>query len=63
LQSINIATTLNRVSASADKFPAKGDTKLNPAGTALVYSTYLGGGMFSHTVGYGIAVDAAATPA
>lgn len=34
-------------------------TKLNPQGTAAVYSTYLGGGTFSHTVGYGIAVDAA----
>ena len=34
-------------------------TKLNPAGTALAYSTYLGGGTFSQTVGYGIAVDAA----
>jgi hypothetical protein len=34
-------------------------TKFNPAGTALVYSTYLGGGTFSQTVGYGIAVDAA----
>jgi len=33
-------------------------TKLNPAGTGLAYSTYLGGGTFSHTVGYGIAVDA-----
>jgi beta-propeller repeat-containing protein/dockerin type I repeat protein len=34
-------------------------TKFNPAGTALIYSTYLGGGTFSQTVGYGIAVDAA----
>jgi hypothetical protein len=34
-------------------------TKFNAAGTALVYSTYLGGGTFSQTVGYGIAVDAA----
>jgi len=34
-------------------------TKFNPAGTGLVYSTYLGGGLFSHTVGYGIAVDGA----
>ncbi|CAN5342623.1 hypothetical protein BH09PLA1_BH09PLA1_00580 [soil metagenome] len=33
-------------------------TKLNPAGTALVYSSYLGGGLYSQTVGYGIAVDA-----
>ena len=32
-------------------------TKLNPAGTALVYSTYLGGG--SSDLGSGIAVDAA----
>jgi hypothetical protein len=31
-------------------------TKLNAAGTALVYSTYLGGS--SYDVGYGIAVDA-----
>ena len=31
-------------------------TKLNPAGTALVYSTYLGGS--SYDAGYGIAVDA-----
>lgn len=31
-------------------------TKLNPAGTALVYSTYLGGSSFD--TGYGIAVDA-----
>jgi len=33
--------------------------KLNPAGTGLAYATYLGGGDLSHTVGYGIAVDAA----
>jgi len=31
-------------------------TKINPAGTALVYSTYLGGG--SGEIGYAIAVDA-----
>jgi hypothetical protein len=41
-----------------DTYNAAFITKLNPAGTALVYSTYLGGGMFSQTVGYGIAVDA-----
>jgi hypothetical protein len=34
-------------------------TKLNPAGSALVYSTYLGGGLSD--VGLGIAVDAAGT--
>src|SRR5205814_9247046 len=32
-------------------------TKLNPTGSALVYSTYLGGS--SSDAGYGIAVDAA----
>ena len=32
-------------------------TKLNPTGTALVYSTYLGGS--EHDDGYGIAVDTA----
>ncbi|HEY0170769.1 MAG TPA: SBBP repeat-containing protein, partial [Pyrinomonadaceae bacterium] len=32
-------------------------SKLNPAGTALVYSTYLGGGATEY--GYGIALDAA----
>lgn len=32
-------------------------TKLNPAGSALVFSTYLGGS--SYDVGYGIAVDSA----
>ena len=31
-------------------------TKINPAGSALVYSTYLGGS--NHDIGYGIAVDA-----
>ena len=31
-------------------------TKLNPAGSALVYSTYLGG--IQYDVGIGIAVDA-----
>src|SRR5262249_61627837 len=30
--------------------------KVNPAGSALVYSTYLGGGSFD--IGFGIAVDA-----
>jgi len=30
-------------------------TKINPVGTALVYSTYLGGGLYDE--GYGIAVD------
>src|SRR5439155_5776765 len=34
-------------------------TKLNPTGSALVYSTYLGGS--SHEEGRGIAVDASAT--
>ena len=34
-------------------------TKLNPTGTALVYSTYLGG---TGTEGHGIAVDTPATP-
>ena len=33
-------------------------TKLNPTGTALVYSTYLGG-IGDESVGYGIAVDTA----
>jgi Ca2+-binding RTX toxin-like protein len=32
--------------------------ELNPAGTARVYCTYLGGGLFSDTFGNGIAVDA-----
>jgi hypothetical protein len=41
-----------------DTYNAAFITKLNPAGTALVYSTYLGGGALSQTVGYGIAVDA-----
>src|SRR6185503_17564531 len=33
-------------------------TKMNAAGTALVYSTYLGGTDGNPTTGYGIAVDA-----
>ena len=35
-------------------------TKLNPAGNALVYSTYLGGSVRDY--GHGIAVDAAGPP-
>src|SRR5206468_308698 len=34
-------------------------TKVNPAGSALLYSTYLGGNGFDN--GYGIAVDSAAS--
>ena len=33
-------------------------TKLNPTGTALVYSTYLGGGANTNSGGAGIALDA-----
>ena len=33
-------------------------SKLSPDGTTLMYSTYLGGGQYSHTVGHAIAVDA-----
>jgi hypothetical protein len=32
-------------------------SKLSPDGTTLIYSTYLGGGLFSHTVGHAITVD------
>ena len=32
-------------------------TKFTPDGTGVAYSTYLGGGLFSHTHGFGIAVD------
>ena len=42
---------------SDDAFVAK----LNATGTALVYSTYLGGSNGSD-IGYGIAVDSRATP-
>jgi hypothetical protein len=35
-------------------------TKINPAGTAIIYSTYLGGGgIYGGDTGYGIAVDSA----
>ncbi|MFB3896150.1 MAG: SBBP repeat-containing protein [bacterium] len=47
-------TTFNSISnVTSDVFVSK----LNPAGTALVYSTYLGG--LDNDIGYGIAVDAA----
>src|SRR5262249_47549560 len=56
-QSTNFPTTLGSfqpvLSAGSDAFVAK----LNPAGSALVYSTYIGGSAFD--TGYGIALDAA----
>ncbi len=51
-------TTPDTGTGSSDAFV----TKLNPSGTALVYSTYLGGvspfGNSANETGYGIAVDA-----
>jgi len=43
---------------STFQFPAAFVTKINPSGTAFVYSTYLGGfGASGSTVGYAIAAD------
>jgi hypothetical protein len=49
-----LQSTFNGGSTSQDSFVAK----LNASGTALVYSTFLGGSN-GFTIGYGIAVDAA----
>jgi hypothetical protein len=65
--STNFPTTLgafqtqsNLQSASSTGFPPSDAfvAKLNPTGTALVYSTYLGGGTDTHSGGAGIALDA-----
>jgi uncharacterized protein (TIGR03437 family) len=48
-----------RTCASGSACSSTGDAfavKLNPAGSALVYATYLGGGSYDY--GYGVAVDA-----
>ena len=48
--------TVNPIQASNGGFPDAFVTKVNPSGTALVYSTYLGGP--GNERGFGIAVDA-----
>ncbi|MGH7480090.1 MAG: SBBP repeat-containing protein [Candidatus Methylomirabilales bacterium] len=61
-ESGNFPTTVGAFQTSLANAPNNGDpdafvTKLNPTATALVYSTYLGGGLAD--VGRGIAVDGA----
>src|SRR4029450_12329838 len=52
---VNFPTTPGAFRTSlGDTYNAAFITKLNPAGTGLVYSTYLGGGAFTQKVGYGI---------
>src|SRR5438876_470157 len=55
--SSNFPTTAGAFQTTLDGFLAAFVTKLNPTGSALVYSTYLGGSAFDE--GLGIAVDAA----
>jgi len=51
-------TTTGALQTTGSKGPEDGFvSELNASGTALVYSTYLGGSGFSSTVAYGIAVD------
>jgi len=57
--STNFPTTPGVIQPTKPSLDSNDDavvTKLNPSGTALVYSTYLGGG---GDIGYGIAVDRA----
>jgi hypothetical protein len=54
--SLNFPTTSGAYQPSLSGFGEIFVTKLNPAGNALVYSTYLGGS--ARDVGHGIAVDA-----
>jgi hypothetical protein len=52
-------SNLNQTSGSGNPAPSDAFvTKLNPTGTALVYSTYLGGGANTSSGGAGIALDA-----
>jgi hypothetical protein len=53
--STDFPTTLGAFQPALRGFRAAFVTKLNPTGTALVYSTYLGGS--GYDFGYGIAVD------
>jgi hypothetical protein len=52
----NVFSTRNAFQKNSGGFQDAFVTKLNPAGTALIYSTYLGGRY--HDAGTGIAVDA-----
>jgi hypothetical protein len=54
-----VSSDLKYVKGRSDSQPSDAFvTKLNPTGTALVYSTYLGGGTNTWSGGAGIAVDA-----
>ena len=57
--STNFPTTAGAFQTIFGRFHDAFVTKLNPAGSGLLYSTYLGGSGYDE--GYGIAVDAAGT--
>jgi hypothetical protein len=56
---VDFPTTVGSVQPGLnDAYNAAFVAKVSPDGTALLYSTFLGGGLFSQTVGHAIAVDA-----
>jgi hypothetical protein len=62
-ESVDLPTTPCAFDRTRGGFEDAFVAKLNPSGTALVYSTYLGGAALGFESGYGIAVDASGSVA